>query len=164
MKVKSLIKEVYVSPIGDIEITAGDTGVLRIHYKQSENSAHSVNATHNANENAKQVITQLSEYFSGNRKSFSLPLDLQGTKFQQDVWREISQIPYGQTRSYGEIAKRIGRPKAARAVGMACNKNQLILLIPCHRVIGSNHSLTGYEGGLQRKHWLLEHEKSNKGV
>jgi len=101
----------------------------------------------------------LSDYFSGRETSFSLPLDLQGTPFQKAVWKELLRIPYGKTRTYGEIAQRIGKPKAARAVGMACHRNPVGILVPCHRVIGANGELTGYAGGLKTKQTLLELEQ-----
>ena len=106
------------------------------------------------------VISQLQEYFSGIRKDFDLTLAPKGTPFQKLVWRELMNIPYGQTRTYGEIAAAIKKPGAARAVGMACNKNPIWLLIPCHRVVGKSGSLTGYAGGLPMKHALLELEQA----
>jgi methylated-DNA-[protein]-cysteine S-methyltransferase len=101
---------------------------------------------------------QLNEYFAGTRREFDLPLRSQGTQFQQRVWRELAAIPYGQTWSYGDLAARIGKPSASRAVGLANGRNPISILVPCHRVIGANGSLTGYGGGLERKQWLLEHE------
>lgn len=102
---------------------------------------------------------QLEEYFAGVRQCFSLPLAPKGTTFQQKVWAALREIPYGETRSYGEIARAIGSPKAARAVGMANHCNPLAILIPCHRVIGANGFLTGYAPGLEKKEWLLERER-----
>ena len=104
---------------------------------------------------------QLEEYFAGKRQAFDLPLLPQGTDFQQRVWQELYKIPYGETVSYGEIAKRIGDPKAARAVGMANNKNPWLIVVPCHRVIGADGSLVGYGGGSSIKSFLLELEKKN---
>ncbi len=105
-----------------------------------------------------QAKTQLSEYFAGTRQEFTLPLSPKGTPFQQKVWAALQTIPYGQTRSYGEIARQIGSPKAARAVGMANHHNPIAILIPCHRVVGQNGALTGYAGGLERKKALLQLE------
>ena len=102
---------------------------------------------------------QLDEYFQGKRKSFDLPLAPSGTQFQQKVWNALCTIPYGETRSYKEIAAQIQNPKGCRAVGMANNRNPIMIIIPCHRVIGSNGSLVGYAGGLDIKQWLLAHEK-----
>lgn len=104
---------------------------------------------------------QLDEYFQGKRTIFSLPFKLTGTPFQLAVWKELQNIPYGQTTSYKEIAQKINKPKAYRAVGMANNKNPLPIIIPCHRVIGSNGKLIGYAGGLKLKNYLLELEKSH---
>lgn len=104
---------------------------------------------------------QLDEYFQGKRTTFSLPFKLTGTPFQLAVWKELQNIPYGKTTSYKEIAQKINKPKACRAVGMANNKNPLPIIIPCHRVIGSNGKLIGYAGGLKLKNYLLELEKSH---
>ena len=105
---------------------------------------------------------QLTEYCAGKRTTFDLPLAPRGTEFQQTIWQLLTKIPYGQTRTYGELAAILGNPKAARAVGMACNKNPILLLIPCHRVVGSNGSLIGYAGGLDAKAWLLELERNKR--
>jgi methylated-DNA-[protein]-cysteine S-methyltransferase len=104
------------------------------------------------------ALTQLREYFSGARRSFDLPLDVRGTVFQKAAWDEIARIPYGATTTYGEIARRIGKPQAARAVGAANGANPLPIIIPCHRVLGANGSLTGYGGGLEMKAALLRLE------
>ena len=101
---------------------------------------------------------QLTEYFAGSRRSFNLPLQLQGTDFQKRVWSQLTEIPYGETLSYGELAKRIDNPNASRAVGLANGRNPISILVPCHRVIGADGSLTGYGGGVERKRWLLAHE------
>lgn len=98
------------------------------------------------------------EYFQGLRRSFDLPVHQTGSDFQQQVWGELIGIPFGRTVSYMDIAKRVGDPKAVRAVGMANNKNNVVIVVPCHRVIGAKGDLVGYGGGLQRKTWLLEHE------
>ncbi len=103
---------------------------------------------------------QLSEYFNGNRKDFDLPIYLKGTEFQKKVWQELLKIPYGEVRTYGEIAKNIGNPKASRAVGMANHNNPLLILIPCHRVIGVKNRLVGYGLGLDKKKYLLDLEKT----
>lgn len=102
---------------------------------------------------------QLQAYFCGLRRSFDLPIQLSGTPFQLSVWNALSQIPYGETRTYGQIAAAIGKPGAARAVGMACNRNPLWIVIPCHRVVGSNRALTGYAGGVEMKRALLTLEQ-----
>ncbi len=111
-----------------------------------------------------RAVTELQEYFAGERTSFDLPLHPKGTEFQKQVWDALRKIPYGETRSYGEIAQAIGRPKACRAVGGANNKNPIMLFIPCHRVIGSDGSLTGFAGGLDMKRSLLEMEAANRSI
>ena len=108
------------------------------------------------------AMAQLDEYFRGQRSCFDLPFLLIGTEFQKSVWNYLIRIPYGQVRSYGQIAAAIGSPKAARAVGSACNRNPLWILIPCHRVVDKNGSLTGYAGGLTMKQALLDLEKLHK--
>ncbi len=109
----------------------------------------------------KKAAKQLDEFFNGRRKSFNLPLLLEGTDFQKSVWKALLTIPFGETRSYKEIAIQVGNPKAARAVGMANNRNPISIIVPCHRVIGSNGSLIGYGGGLSIKNYLLNIEKAN---
>jgi methylated-DNA-[protein]-cysteine S-methyltransferase len=106
----------------------------------------------------KSVVDQFEAYFCGALGEFNLPLDPVGSEFQLAAWNALLKIPFGQTRTYGEIAKAIGQPKAARAVGLANNQNPIVIIIPCHRVIGADGSLTGYGGGLPRKRWLLQHE------
>ena len=109
----------------------------------------------------KNTKQQLDEYFAGKRKKFDIPIKLDGTDFQIKVWKELLKIPYGETCSYLDIAKCIGNPKASRAVGMANNKNKIIIIVPCHRVIGSNKKLVGYACGLDVKEKLLELEREN---
>ncbi|MGG6229444.1 methylated-DNA--[protein]-cysteine S-methyltransferase [Tenacibaculum sp. SDUM215027] len=109
-----------------------------------------------------ECVTQLDEYFAGTRKEFDLKMNPQGTVFQQSVWDELLNIPFGRTRSYLEQTKQLGDVKAIRAVASANSKNPIWIIIPCHRVIGSNGSLTGYAGGIWRKKWLLEHESGIK--
>ena len=108
----------------------------------------------------KEAYRQLSEYLIGERKSFDLPLNPRGTVFQQQVWKALCDIPYGETRSYKQIAEAIGNPKAVRAVGMANNRNPLLIVVPCHRVIGANGKLVGYGAGIEKKEFLLKLEKS----
>ena len=106
----------------------------------------------------KKALKQIDEYMSGKRQTFDLPLDIEGTEFQMKVWKELNRIPYGKTRTYGDIAKRVGNPKGSRAIGMACNRNPVGIVVPCHRVVGSTGALTGYEGGLNKKEKLLQLE------
>lgn len=104
------------------------------------------------------VCEQLTEYFAGRLREFEVRLAPEGTEFQKKVWQELGQIPFGTTISYGELARRIGQPAASRAVGAANGQNPISIIVPCHRVIGANGTLTGYGGGIERKKWLLEHE------
>ncbi|HPQ47442.1 MAG TPA: methylated-DNA--[protein]-cysteine S-methyltransferase [Clostridia bacterium] len=107
-----------------------------------------------------EIITQLDAYFSGLQKEFSLDFSAEGTDFQNAVWERIEQIPYGETKTYSQIARELGKPNSARAVGNACNKNPIPILIPCHRVVGSDGKLTGYAGGVGLKKTLLEMERN----
>ena len=105
-----------------------------------------------------QAVSQLREYFAGTRREFDLPLRMQGTEFQRRVWRSLAEIRYGETWSYGQLARRIDNPNASRAVGLANGNNPIAIVVPCHRVIGADGSLTGFGGGIERKRWLLAHE------
>lgn len=109
----------------------------------------------------KEAARQLNEYFDGRRNTFDLPICPNGTDFQKSVWNGLLQIPYGETWTYGQMAAFIDRPKASRAVGGACHNNPIAIVIPCHRVVGTNGNLTGFGGGLEMKHWLLELESQN---
>ena len=149
---------VYRSPIGTIVLRASDRGLTRLDFVDETDEI--VNAQGSANdEYLKTAVSQLDEYFAGSRTCFDVPLDLRGTPFQMAAWRALLLIPCGATCSYGMLASRIGRPKAVRAVGGANHQNPIAVIVPCHRVIGSDGKLTGYGGGLWRKEWLLGHEK-----
>ena len=143
----------FKSPIGFLEIIADDKNILAINFKkQAKNN--------NSNALSKRCVVELKEYFSGTRKKFTVPIRLSGTPWQQKVWLALSQVPYGATISYVDLAAMAGKPKAARAVGGAVNKNPIPIIIPCHRVVGSSGKLVGYEGGLWRKKALLVGELS----
>lgn len=133
-----------------IEFELDDIGIVGMSFSLEKNVEVDKNS---------EIQKQLTEYENGKRKVFELPLHLIGTDFQKQVWNALLEIPYGETRSYQEIAIRIGKPKALRAVGGACNRNPIGIIVPCHRVIGKNGSLTGYAGGLSYKELLLKHEK-----
>lgn len=146
----------YESPFGLIEIITSETAVIGIDFADQKRTV-----TKDSPVVMKEAIEQLDEYFKGKRKAFSLKVELRGTDFQKDVWNAMYKIPYGKTASYKEIAKAAGKPKAARAVGGACHRNPVSVVYPCHRVIGSDGSLTGFGGGLDLKEKLLKHEKDN---
>lgn len=111
----------------------------------------------------RRAAAELSEYFRGERQNFTVPIRTGGTEFQRKVWDALRRIPYGETRTYGQIADEIGCPGGARAVGMACNRNPIMLIVPCHRVVGSNGKLVGFAGGLDMKEALIKLEKESKG-
>ena len=144
----------YKSPLGILKISADEKGIKEIEFAQEEFKS----IQNSSSKIIKDCIKQLDEYFRGKRKSFELKLNPEGTEFQKKVWKELLKIPYGTTLSYGEIARRIKNQKAVRAVGQAIGRNPIAIVIPCHRVIGSDGSLTGYASGLWRKEWLLKHE------
>ena len=148
-------KTVIDSPIGKIAVFAENEKLIRLDLKTKER-ADSVITEKVLFEAEKQLF----EYFSGKRKTFELEYEFSGTEFQKSVWCELLKIPFGETKTYGEIAAAIGKPKAARAVGSACNKNPLPIIVPCHRVIGANGKLTGFACGTEIKEWLLDHEKN----
>jgi methylated-DNA-[protein]-cysteine S-methyltransferase len=150
------IKAIYESPVGKISILASGDGVTELMFADDSEAADGSDGI--TNPILKKCLDQLGEYFSGRRSSFDIPLDLQGTPFQLSVWRTLLLIPCGATWSYGRVASQIGRPKATRAVGGANHCNPVSIIVPCHRVIGSDGKLTGYGGGLWRKEWLLQHE------
>lgn len=150
------------SPLGNILITATDQGVHHILFEDMREAKRLLDGGAMSPDSAFPFITsaqkQLTDYFSGQRQTFDIPLAAAGTAFQQKVWRQLSLIPYAQIRSYGQLALELCQPTAARAVGMANGKNPLSIVVPCHRVIGKNQALTGYAGGLERKAWLLDLE------
>jgi O-6-methylguanine DNA methyltransferase len=149
------------TPLGTLWVVAGARGVRRVIFGEDGASEWAaLQAVHPElirwdGGLAAQAIAQILEYLRGKRKTFTVPMDPEGTAFQQAVWRETLRIPYGQTISYAELARRIGRPGATRAVGQALGANPLPILIPCHRVVASDGSLGGYTGGLSLKRWLL---------
>ena len=151
----------YTSPVGPLKIECSEDYIRAVIYINGEDAIiqqdeHSL---------LQSCVQQLDEYFSGTRKTFDLPIQQPGTTFQQKVWELLIQIPFGKTISYHDLSKQYGDLKAIRAVASANGKNNLAIIIPCHRVIGSNQSLIGYSGGIWRKKWLLEHEaKHHSGV
>ena len=148
------MKTVFINtPLGFTEIQGDENGISKIHV-MNEN----VEISTKIPEELKEAVLQLQDYFDGKRTTFTFPLNPSGTDFQKKVWDELLHIPFGKTCSYLELSKKLGDVKAIRAVASANGKNPLWIVVPCHRVIGTDGSLTGYAGGLWRKKWLLEHE------
>ena len=152
------------SPIGRLMLTSDGTALTGLYMNLYRNKPSKLpglgddwiqNATIDP---LPAAARQLKEYFAGKRREFDLPLRMAGTEFQQRVWRELTKIPFGETRSYGQLAKRLNNPNGSRAVGLANGRNPIAVIVPCHRVIGADGSLTGFGGGLDRKEWLLTHE------
>ena len=160
------------TPIGEMAAASTREGICLIEFNdrlnldtEFEDIAWMFNTTaeHGSNKHLRMLKKQLKEYFKGKRKEFSLSLITPGTEFQQTVWNTLRKIPYGTTISYMEQAKSINNPGAVRAVASANGSNRIAIIIPCHRVIGSDGSLIGYGGGLERKKWLIDHERKHSG-
>jgi len=162
-----IVYHVMSSPIGLLFLARSEKGLRYLEFMDRKSIKRMVARHAGADPEAtwapsllglKEVVDQLDAYFCGALTDFDLPLDALGTDFQRAVWKELRNIPYAETRSYGQVARAIKQPRAARAVGLANNQNPISIVVPCHRVIGANGSLTGYGGGVQRKRWLLQHE------
>jgi methylated-DNA-[protein]-cysteine S-methyltransferase len=149
----------YKTPVGIAQITEEDSFISKIHIMDDEHEVTSA-----VSPLLDEVMKQLDEYFAGTRQNFELPIKQQGSDFQQEVWQELLKIEYGKTISYNQQSQQMNNPLAIRAIAAANGKNNLWVVVPCHRVIGSNGSLTGYAGGLWRKKWLLEHEAKVSGI
>lgn len=141
------------SPLGSIQIKGDEEGLQRVAFLDEK-----LPQSENIPEALTDAALQLEEYFAGKRSTFSLKLNRKGTDFQKRVWQQLAKIPFGKTTSYLQMAKDLGDPKVIRAAASANGKNPIAIIIPCHRVIGSDQSMTGYAGGIWRKKWLLEHE------
>ena len=148
------------SPYGKLKLVASDKGLAAVLWENDDPRRVRLGTVKHDPDNKflKQAETQLKAYFAGKLKKFTVPLDFKGTDFQKSVWAALLTIPFGETRSYGEIARQIGRPEASRAVGAANGRNPISIITPCHRVLGSNGRLTGFAGGLEAKDHLLKHE------
>ncbi len=149
------------TPIGDLTVVASARGVREVQWGRERDGGSRPEPR--AREHLDRAVSQLGEYFRGERREFDLALDLEGTEFQRLVWSELARIPFGETRSYGVIAGEVGRAAAARAVGAATGRNPAPVIVPCHRVVGASGSLTGFAGGLDRKRALLAHEAEVAG-
>ena len=150
------------SPVGTLTLTAVDGRLTGLHMDGQRHAPASSADWERDDNGLAGVVEQLEAYFAGSREAFDVPLDLSGTEFQRSVWTGLLEIPYGETMSYGELARRVGRPGASRAVGLANGRNPVAIIVPCHRVIGADGTMTGYGGGLDRKVWLLDHERSRR--
>lgn len=150
------------TPLGLFEFMATEQGICQAIFCGDKACGDKVSGNEEIKVKTNDITTlckqQLTEYFAGKRQVFTVPLDAKGTLFQQSVWDCLSKIPFGEIKSYGDIAKMLKKPKASQAVGGANGRNPITLIVPCHRVIGGNGSLTGYAGGIERKLWLLNHE------
>lgn len=155
-------KAYYQSEIGLLEIVGTETSIKAVNFVEGEAETTDPAQTDLPPEIA-ACLAQFDEYFRGERREFSLRLEPAGTGFQKTVWNQLGTIPYGQMVSYLDIARQVGNEKAVRAVGAANGQNPIVIIVPCHRVVGSNGQLTGYGGGLWRKAWLLNHEKKFSG-
>ena len=154
----------YPSPLGNLILAEEEGAIVYCQWEDTIDEQMIEKWTEDKEQNSvllTEACHQLTEYFAQKRKTFTLPIRLKGTPFQQIVWDGLLQIPYGETLSYAELARRIGRNKAARAVGNANHHNPLMIIIPCHRVVASNGEISGYAGGTARKAWLLEKEKGH---
>ncbi|MEQ9438782.1 MAG: methylated-DNA--[protein]-cysteine S-methyltransferase [Cyclobacteriaceae bacterium] len=148
------------SPLGDLLISGNERFITGIRYADmNPDMVEEVTKAPEAPALLRRCATHLDEYFAGWRRTFSLPLQQEGTPFQQSVWNALQKVPFGKTNTYLEVARRIGNEKSVRAVGLSNGKNQITIIVPCHRIVGANGTLTGYSGGLWRKKWLLEHEQ-----
>lgn len=157
----SLSYKTIESPVGQLKLVASDKGLVAILWEQDSPRRVRLNDLVAGERHPVLVQTekQLSEYFAGKRRTFSVALDMRGTRFQKNVWEALLAIPFGETRSYGQLAKQLGNPRATRAVGAANGRNPLSIIVPCHRVIGSSGKLTGFAGGLDAKAHLLNLER-----
>lgn len=158
MKMPELFSTYYNSPVGLLKISASSLCIREVLFCTDESKSTSYASTNQVITVLQQCIYELQEYFDGNRCSFNVPVYQEGTLFQQRVWNELIKIPYGLTINYLELSKRIGDVKAIRAAASTNGRNRIAIIIPCHRVIGSNRKLVGYAGGLPNKRWLLQHE------
>lgn len=147
------------SPIGPLTIVERDGALAAIYMAEHAHAPDRTTLGERVDDALPEVTRQLREYFAGERREFDLPLNPVGTDFQRLVWGALREIPYGETRSYGQLAATLGRPSASRAVGMANGRNPISIVVPCHRVVGSSGKLTGYAGGVERKEYLLALER-----
>lgn len=162
---KALVMTTMATPVGELTLVAGERGLRAVLWPEEREGRVPLGDATGGGPDAEAVLVaarvQLSEYFAGERREFDLTLDPAGTPFQQQAWRVLRTIPFGQTITYGEQARRLGDIRKSRAVGAANGRNPISIVVPCHRVVGSTGSLTGFAGGLDAKAWLLRHEQGN---
>jgi methylated-DNA-[protein]-cysteine S-methyltransferase len=158
-RTETLLHTTVDSPIGPLLLLGDGKALCGLYMQEGRKPVRVSSAWQAAEEPFAEARRQLDEYFAGERVAFDLPLAAKGSEFERRVWNALEEIPYGETQSYGEVAERVGAPGAARAVGLANGRNPISIVVPCHRVIGANGTLTGYGGGLERKRFLLELEQ-----
>ncbi len=151
----------YESPIGLLEVRGGERGVSAVNFVDARDPSNARGGSEPLPAALAECLTQLDAYFRGGRRKFSVKLDLKGTAFQKRVWKALLAVRFGETVSYKAIARAVGNPAGTRAVGGANHRNPVSIIVPCHRVVGSDGRLTGYGGGLWRKEWLLRHESED---
>jgi methylated-DNA-[protein]-cysteine S-methyltransferase len=153
-----LVQHIYHSPIGPIRITAEDQCIAEMVFIESTTTESYFETEEALPEVIHQCVNELMEYFAGKRTAFTVAIHQEGTEFQQKVWKELYEIPFAKTISYADLAKKLGDPKSIRAAAAANGKNKIAIIVPCHRIIGTDQSLVGYAWGKARKRWLLQHE------
>lgn len=163
----TLVHRHYDAPMGRLTLVASDRGLRAILWPNIDDERTRVrlgDSVEGTSPILDDAVTQLGEYFAGTRTTFELPLDLVGTTFQRRVWSGLADVPYGKTTTYGEQAAHLGDPKAVRAVASANGRNPVSIVLPCHRIVGADGSLTGFAAGLENKAWLLDHERRHLGL
>jgi methylated-DNA-[protein]-cysteine S-methyltransferase len=156
----ALARSTMISPVGELTLIASDAGLVAVLWENDDPARVRLGEVQDRADHPvlARTAAQLAEYFAGERRAFDLPLDFRGTDFQKSVWAQLLTIPFGETRSYGELARALGNPTANRAVGAANGRNPISIIAPCHRVVGASGSLTGFAGGLETKAFLLKLE------
>ncbi|MEN9700718.1 MAG: hypothetical protein RIR55_21 [Bacteroidota bacterium] len=155
---ETIVSHIYHSPIGQLNITADDGCITELGFIDEHNAPAFIDHDAQLPVVIHQCVDELIEYFAGTRREFTVPINQEGTEFQQKVWKELYELPFGKTLSYADLAKKLGDPKVIRAAAAANGKNKIAIIVPCHRIIGTDKSLVGYAWGKGRKKWLLQHE------
>jgi len=155
---ETIVSHIYHSPIGQLNITADDGCITELGFIDEQNTPAFIDHEAQLPDVIHHCVDELIEYFAGTRREFTVPINQEGTEFQQKVWKELYELPFGKTLSYADLAKKLGDPKVIRAAAAANGKNKIAIIVPCHRIIGTDKSLVGYAWGKGRKKWLLQHE------